>query len=202
MTRIRGIARQAFRKLPDEEQQTLAVHAFCEGLQDRGVAALVATQARNSAARAVRIAAEAIAVKRKIFPCNRRENAADKAPLGVSASHAAEQHRSQESSDYTNNSENPRYSEPEQGGVSLRGKDKEENVNNAGEGSGEASDGKGQSFCLRCQGFGHLIDVCTSPESLYNGDPNNVICFWCAKPGHMQNTCEDFVHGKRKRSFR
>ena len=57
MTRIRRIARQALRKLPDEEQQTLVVHAFCEGLQDRGVAALVATQARNSAARAVRIAA-------------------------------------------------------------------------------------------------------------------------------------------------
>ena len=48
MTIIRRIARQAFPKLPDEEQQTLAVHAFCEGLQDRGVAALVAPQARNS----------------------------------------------------------------------------------------------------------------------------------------------------------
>ena len=72
MTRIRAAAREAFRKLPDEEQQVMAVHAFCEGLRDRGVAALVATQARNSSARAVRIAAETIAVNSKKIESKRR----------------------------------------------------------------------------------------------------------------------------------
>ena len=43
MTRIRTIAREAFRNLPDGEQQMLAVNAFCGGLKECGVAALVAT---------------------------------------------------------------------------------------------------------------------------------------------------------------
>ena len=36
----------------------MAVNAFCEGLRDRGVAPLVATQATNSTASVVRIAVE------------------------------------------------------------------------------------------------------------------------------------------------
>ena len=78
MTRIRAIASEAFHKLPDEEQQTMAVHAFCDGLKDRGVAALVATQARNSGARAVRIAAEAIAVNTKKIETKRRSKSSKK----------------------------------------------------------------------------------------------------------------------------
>ena len=88
MTRIRAIAREAFRKLPDEEQQTMAVHAFCEGLKDRGVAALVATQARNSAARAVRNAVEATAVNTKKIETKRRFKSSRKALLGLSPQNA------------------------------------------------------------------------------------------------------------------
>ena len=208
MTRIRSIARQAFRRLAEEEQQTLAVHAFCEGLQDRGVAALVATQARNSAARAVRIAAEAIAVNSKTFPSKQREKTQEKALLSVSKPHTAARSQSREGSDFPNDSGNSRYQEEEELGVSLIGNDKKENAFESGDGSEvastpkEASKVKVQVFCLRCQGFGHFIDLWTSPASLYNGDPNNVICFWCAKPGHMQNTCEDFLHGRRRRDIR
>ena len=47
MSTIRPVAREAFRKLLDEEQQTMAVQAFYEGLKDHSVAAIVATQARR-----------------------------------------------------------------------------------------------------------------------------------------------------------
>ena len=134
MTRIRSIARQAFRKLAEEEQQTLAVNAFCEGLQDRGVAALVATQARNSAARAVRIAAEAIAVNSKTFSSKRREKT-QKALLSVSKPHAAAHYQSLEGSDFGNDSWNSRYPEEEEVGVSLIGSDKKENGVESGDGS-------------------------------------------------------------------
>ena len=60
MNRIRLVTQDAFRKLPDDEQQMLAVNAFCSGLKDRTVATLVATQAKNSMANAVRIASEAL----------------------------------------------------------------------------------------------------------------------------------------------
>ena len=45
MTWIRVNARQAFKKLEEDEQQTLADHAFWERLKDRRVATLVATPA-------------------------------------------------------------------------------------------------------------------------------------------------------------
>ena len=113
MTRIRVIAREAFKKLADEEQQTLAVHAFCEGLKDRNVATLVATQARNSAARAVRIAAEAIAVNSKVIDSkrqNRQNRSSKKALVGVSSSHARAHDYSQDFSDSPAESEHSRSS--------------------------------------------------------------------------------------------
>ena len=60
MNRIPLVTQEAFRKLPHEEQQMLAVNAFCSGLKDRTVATLLATQARNSMAKAVRIDFEAL----------------------------------------------------------------------------------------------------------------------------------------------
>ena len=88
MTRMRAIAREAFRKLRDEEQQRMAGHAFCEGLKDRGVAALVATQARNSAARAVLMAAEATAVNTKKRETKRRSKSSRKALCGLPSQNA------------------------------------------------------------------------------------------------------------------
>ena len=63
MTRIRWIAREAFRKLLRMNNK-LAVHAFCDGLQDHGMDALVAPQSRNSAVIAVRMGSEAMAIRR------------------------------------------------------------------------------------------------------------------------------------------
>ena len=113
MTRIRVLAREAFKKLADEEQQTLAVHAFCEGLKDRNVATMVATQARNSAARAVRIAAEAIAVNSKVIDAkrqSRQSRTSKKAMVGVSSSHAGAHDYSQDVSDSPVESEQSRSS--------------------------------------------------------------------------------------------
>ena len=83
------MARDAFRKLPDDEQQVMAVPAFCEGLCDRGVAAFVATLARNSAARAVRIAEEGIAVNCKKIESKLRSKSSKKALLGEPQKNAA-----------------------------------------------------------------------------------------------------------------
>ena len=86
-----GNCYEAFKKLADEEQQTLAGHAFCEGLKERSVATLVATEARNSAARAVRIAPEAIAVNTKVIDKKRQSRqgkSSKKALVGVSSSYA------------------------------------------------------------------------------------------------------------------
>ena len=122
--------------------------------------------------------------------------------------YAAAHCQSLEGSDFANDSWNSRYPEEEEVGISLIRSDNKEKGVESGDGSEvastpkEASKVKLQVFCLRCQGFGHFIDVCTSPASLYNGDPNNVFCFWCEKPGHMQNTCEDFLHGRRRRDIR
>ena len=116
MTRIRAIAREAFRQLPDEEQQTMAVHAFCEGLKDRGVAALLATQARNSAARAVRNAAEATAVNTKKIETKRRSKSSRKALLGLSSQNAERHSDSLENPQSPLDSENcrsPVHSESE-----------------------------------------------------------------------------------------
>ena len=65
MTRILAVARDSFRKMPDDEHMVMADHAFCEGLRDPGVAALLTSQASNSGARAIRIDAESIAVNSK-----------------------------------------------------------------------------------------------------------------------------------------
>ena len=54
------------------KQEVMAVPAFCDGLWDRGVPAFLASQARNSAARAVRIAAEALGVKSNKIEIKRR----------------------------------------------------------------------------------------------------------------------------------
>ena len=137
-------------------------------------------------------------------PSKQREKSPENALVGISSPHAADHFHSLQRSD----SGNSRYSEEEEVGVSLIGKDKEADPTNAGEGSGsthtplEGSSVRMQDFCLQCQGFGHLIDVCSSPASLYNGDPKISICFCCGKPGNMQNTCEDCIHWKRRSSFR
>ena len=105
MTRIRVFARESFKPLPDEEKQTLPVHAFCEGLKDRSDATLVATQAPNSAARAAPIVAEAIAVKIKVIDRKRHEKSGGKALLGATQPHAGEGHRSGEDTEYSEDSD-------------------------------------------------------------------------------------------------
>ena len=108
LTRLRVIPRQAFKKLAEEEQQTLAVHAFCEGLKDRSVATLVGTQTRNSAAREVRKAAEAIAVNTKVIDSNRQSRlgkSSKKALLGDTSSHAGTHYYSFDGSDSQGESE-------------------------------------------------------------------------------------------------
>ena len=113
MTRIRVLAREAFKMLTDEEQQTLAVHAFCEALKDRSVATLVATEARNSAACAMRIAAEATAENSKFIDAKRqsRQGKSSRKPLvGVSSSHAGRNDYSQDVSDSPAESEHSRSS--------------------------------------------------------------------------------------------
>ena len=107
--RARKIAREAFRKLAGEEQQTPAVQAFCEGLKDSGGAALVATQAGNSEAGAMRMAAEAITVKSKRLENPGREKL-QKALFGVSFSHTAVHHHSLQGSEFTEDPEQVRYS--------------------------------------------------------------------------------------------
>ena len=115
----------------------------------------------------------------------------EKALVGVASPIAADHFISLQGSD----SGNSRYSEEEEVGVSSIGKDKEADPTNAGEGSGlthtplEGSSVRMQDFCLRCQGFGHLIDVCTSPASLYNGDPRILYVFAVASLG----TCKIHV---------
>lgn len=81
MTRIRTVAREAFRKLPAEEQHVTSGHAFWEGLSDRSLAVLVATQAGNSGARAVE--AEAIADNCKKMERKGRSKISKKALLRV-----------------------------------------------------------------------------------------------------------------------
>ena len=60
LNRIRLVTQNAFRRLPDDEQQMLAVNDFCIGRKDMTVATLVATQAKNSMASSVRIPSEAL----------------------------------------------------------------------------------------------------------------------------------------------
>ena len=130
-TMIRVIAREAFYKLGDEEQQTLAVHAFCEALNDGSVATLVATKATNSAASALRIAAEATAVNSKVIDAKRQSRqgkSSKKALVGVSSSHAGAHHYSRHLPVSPSVSEQSRSSvhwesEVADGMVGARGKD-------------------------------------------------------------------------------
>ena len=105
VTGIRTITREAFRKLPDEHVQSLAIHGFCEGRRDRGLAALMAKQVRNSAARAVRIAAEESTVNSKKIESKPSEKTAEKALGGVSSRRLAEDCRGVDISDYSDVSE-------------------------------------------------------------------------------------------------
>ena len=76
---------------------------------DRNVVTLVGTQARNSAARAVRIAAEAIAVNSKVIDGkrqSRQSRSSKKAMVSVSSSHAGAPDYSANFSDSPVESEN------------------------------------------------------------------------------------------------
>ena len=80
--------REEFKKQAEEEEQTIAVNALCEGLKDRSVAKMVGTQVRDSAARAVRIAAETTAVNIKVIDGklqSRPSKSSKKALVGVSS---------------------------------------------------------------------------------------------------------------------
>ena len=59
MERLKTLGQLPFRKMGDAERQVMMVSAFCNGLHDREVARLVATQSKNRVADAVRIAAAA-----------------------------------------------------------------------------------------------------------------------------------------------
>lgn len=85
---LRGSAREAFKKLHEEEQQTLVVDAFRERSKDRSIACLVAPQGRNSAACTGRITAEPTAVYTTAIDTKWRGKSSKKALIGVSSSHA------------------------------------------------------------------------------------------------------------------
>ena len=152
LTRIRAIAREAFRKLPDNEQQVMTVHAFCEGLRHRVVAALVATQARNSAARAVRIAAEAIAVNSKDsdFTKDSAHSDADDSEYKLAAAERDAARR---------------------GKKSLRKDSRDRRRNPANLASFHRN-----IQCYKCQGQGHMSNVCPSPGPAAYRSTNEVIC--------------------------
>ena len=156
ITRIRVIAREAFKNLADEDQQTPAVDAFCEGLKDRNVATLVATQARNSAARAVRIAAEAIAVNSKVIDAkrqSRQSRSSKKALVGVSSSNAGAHDYSQDVTDSPVESEHSRssvHSESEDADcmVGAPGKDARGRGRRNFKGNQKGRDGRGRQLMM------------------------------------------------------
>ena len=73
LKRIRTLTQEAFRKLADEEQQMIAVTAFCKGLRNRQVADLVSAQARESISKAVHIACETESNLEQQFPTDQSQ---------------------------------------------------------------------------------------------------------------------------------
>ena len=205
LTRIRLHTREAFQKLAAEEKQTLAVHALCKVMSDRNMPPFVATQARDSAARALRIAAEGMAVNSKTVVMKRRGISSKNALVGVSSSHIA-------AYDYSfYSSESP--FESVQSGSSVypdsedadcingaHGKDASMRARrNFGRNSKSKGEG-GQQCTLGPLAASVVEEKCTwlmfaRPQLQFEISPSwkSLLFYRCGKTCHMQSDCQEIV---------
>ena len=57
MTRVQDLVEKAFRKLPDDTKQNLAVNGFCSGMIDKDIAKIVSFNAKGDVNKALSVAA-------------------------------------------------------------------------------------------------------------------------------------------------
>ena len=203
MNRIRLLTQEAFRKLPDDEQQMLAVNAFCSGLKDRTVATLVATQAKNSMANAVRIACEALTFN------NHTRVGADARPRShKSHKSLLSMHKEcPDCHDYSNVESDSELSDSRHRSSSERdykclvGEDGQSQFRGRGRPFARrpfvklrrpATETDASTRCTRCAGYAHTAEFCSLPSYYKDGkiDPQ-IICRRCNKAGHVQAICKE-----------